>query len=206
MDTCSPSTVWDDVIDFFVPFRVRNFLGLWTSSESTKKRIFEHLETATNSGEPQFTYVHLLSPGHSLRTKQTEGELRIFREKFVPKIRNANDFLEKMIQYLVERDPNALIIINADHGSFGLGWVGPAKKELFQGVPENLTALDHMGVLLAIRWPDGPPTYQPDVQSNVNLFRLIFAFLGDNEGILKTKVPDHGYLRGGEGLHPEGDA
>ena len=199
VDTCSPSLIWDDVIDFFVPYRVRNFLGLWTSSQSTKQRILQHLEMTTKALEPQFTYVHLLSPGHSLWAQQSKEELRVFREKFVPKIRNTNDFLKKMIHFIVERDPNALIIINADHGGFGMGWWGPAKQEIFRGVPENLTALDHMGVLLAIRWPETPAFKQRSIQSNVNLFRFIFAYLSGEEGLMKPQVPDHGYLRGQKG-------
>ena len=94
----------------------------------------------------------------------------------------------------MQRDPNALIIINGDHGGFGYGFYGWAENEVVAGVPVNLTVLDHMGVLLAIRWPSDSPAYDAEIKTNVNLFRHIFRYLGEDDGILEASVPDDGYL------------
>jgi len=192
--TCSPSIFWEDAMRLLVPYRIVKRFG-WLANRSLEgfeDRAFQHIEEIARAREPHFSYFHFLSPGHSNQIRLSDEQLLIFREEFVPKVRATNALMERLIKFVLEWDPDALIILNADHGGFGLGWV-PARK--FEGVPDYLAAIDHMGVLLAIRWPDTPPTNQPEIQSNVNLFRNVFAFLSDDEGAIDTRVSDHGYIR-----------
>ena len=68
------------------------------------------------------------------------------------------------------------------------------------GVPEKPITLDHLGVLLAIRWREKTvPEYGRDIRTNINLFRHIFAYLSESQEILTTQVPDDGFLTMGKG-------
>ncbi|HEU4685132.1 MAG TPA: hypothetical protein VFS39_11585, partial [Nitrospira sp.] len=76
----------------------------------------------------------------------------------------------------------------------GYGSYMYTEMEILDALPENVLALDHLGVLLAIRWPERADGYDTGLRTNVNLFRHVFAFLSESTDILKTNVPDNGYI------------
>ena len=56
-------------------------------------------------------------------------------------------------------------------------------------------ALDRLGVLIGIRFPGGyDGRYKGDLITNVNLFRLVFAYLSDNQALLEAKAADDGHV------------
>lgn len=194
VDLCSPRELLDDALEILVPYRFKSSFDFLVDQAGFEERIQKSIDETLRSDQPQFSFVHMFSPGHSHTFDQSVEGLADFRRNFFEKVQDTNSILMKLVKRIEQQDPNALIIINGDHGGFGLGYYGFADSEVFAGVPVNSTVLDHMGVLLAIRWPDGVPAYDADIKTNVNLFRYIFAYLSEDEAILKTNVRDDGYL------------
>ena len=197
VDSCSPSVSWEQAMEILIPFRLKAKLGFVTDRTlaSFKARMFHHIKQVSNDNQPSFTFAHFPLPSHSDLKKQNLQDLASFRQEQKKRIQDSNELMLSFIQAINAKDPNALIIFNSDHGSFGLGWYGFANNEVFTGIAQELTILDHMGVLLAIRWPTPPP--KDRISTNVNLFRTLFAYLSEDRTILQTAVPNDSYLRMG---------
>jgi hypothetical protein len=165
-----------------------------TRLELFMQRAREHIDSMAEQHIPHFTYMHLDSPSHSLPGPQTSEQLASFRKDYGKEIQLANDEILGIVSHILTRDTNALIIVNADHGAWGYGNTLYTNKELLAGISDYLVGLDHLGALLAIRWPDAVPRYDQDLRTNVNLFRHIFSYLSESKEILTTKVPDDGFV------------
>jgi hypothetical protein len=201
VDLCSPTVFWGELIDIIVPERFLSILKLTTnqSLDGLEGRISRHIDRISADHRPHFMFVIMLVPTHSSLHNQTVEGLASFRKDFLRLIQSANDRIMKLVQQIVTRDPNSLIVVSGDHGAWGFGNYEFAKREVFDGVPDDLIALDHLGIHLSIRWPGDASKYDREIQTSVNLFRYIFAFLSESEDILATKVPDHGYIKKGRG-------
>ncbi len=167
--------------------------------DGLERRVIEQIDRISADRKRYFTYVHIMVPGHSPTRKQTVEQLASFRQEFGKRIEVANDKVMKFVRHILTQDPDALIIINADHGGWGLGAFAWANDEAFERVPDDVIALDQLGVQLAIRWPEGRANHNDNIRTNVNLFRYIFAYLSERKDILGTKVPDDGYIAKGRG-------
>ena len=205
VDSCSPRFFLGKYLDVLIPKPIiyrfpnlRRARGIqWGFFKET---VLRHIDTIAADHRPHFTYIHAQHPGHGWFWHPTSEKWASWRKDFVKRIQVTNGEITSWVQRILTRDPNALIIINGDHGAWGLGvYGGPIDEEILKDVPNDLIALDHLGVLLAIRWPDGASRYDRDIRTNVNLFRYIFSYLSESEDILATKVPEHGYLTRGEG-------
>ena len=153
----------------------------------------------SSDNKPYFTYVHIQGPGHSSLSPTLEN-LEAFRKKHPKRLQKSNDTIAIFVQAILTKDPGAVIILNADHGAWGLGSYSHAPAEILEGVEDRLIGLDHLGVLLAIRWPGGPTKYDRNIRTNVNVFRYIFSYLSQSEILLASKSHDHGFLTKGHGL------
>ncbi len=201
IDVCSPSVPIDDLLDFLFPTSIKKRLGFMIdrSLDGLEARMLEGISRIAASDQPHFVYSHFMKPGHSGAKVQSEEGLKNFRETFFAKTKLSNQTILTLIQHILAKDPDALIILNSDHGGFGLGWYGIAPNKVFEGLSTRDTALDHVGVLLALRAPKpglGTNMVNP---TNINLFRYVFAFVSGNEALLSRKAPDNSYLKmGGE--------
>lgn len=141
---------------------------------------------------PQFTFIQIISPGHitskSYDSKGIEGE----RLRYLGKLKESNDHLKRMILKIEEQDPNAMIIIMADHG----GYVGLESTELTTYKTDNLAIRRSVfGSALAIKWPNSEvPAYDSELKTSVNLFRIITSYLSDNEVYLEQLSNDYSYM------------
>jgi hypothetical protein len=211
VDSCWPMPFWgsDDFKDILVSPRLRSLPLVARVHEaitatggvpkdkqrrSVIQRAVERFDLMSQRQIPHFTYLHLDSPGHSFPGPQTSEQLASFRKDYGRDIQRANDEILSIVSNILTRDPNALIIVNADHGAWGYGNILYTKKELLVDMSDYLIGLDHLGALLAIRWPDAAPRYDQDLRTNVNLFRHIFSYLSENKDIVATKVPDDGFV------------
>ncbi len=108
-------------------------------------------------------------------------------EEFNPMLRDLLDFLE-------EKDPNALVILIGDHGAklFGNA-VTSHDYQVFiesgQGDAETL-ARDQASVLFAIKTPVKSDIWETRRISHVNLFRYVFAMLSGDKTLLEHPEPD----------------
>ncbi len=204
IDFCYPNVFWGNLVDILLPWTVKNAIGMGLDQTLTgfEKKLLQHIENIAEKDTSHFLYVHFLMPAHSYQREQTPDDLRSHRKGFSEKIQLANDTVHHIVQRIIQRDPEALIIINADHGSWGLGVANMVESEVHKGLDHELIAIDHLGVLLAVRWPTGPPTYHQELRTNVNLFRYMFAYLADNEAILTEKTADNGFILKGQGKRP----
>ncbi|HSE59009.1 MAG TPA: YidC/Oxa1 family membrane protein insertase [Nitrospiraceae bacterium] len=165
-------------------------------------RVRAHIEAMSREETPHFTYIHGSRPGHSVPGEQTAEQLAGFRDEFPERIRLANDEIMNFVEQILTHDPNSVIIVNADHGGWGYGNFNYTKEDILDDVPDGLLALDHLGALLAIRWPDnGSPQHAIDIRTNVNVFPHLFAYLSDSRDILKFNARDDGYLARGWGVN-----
>lgn len=198
VDYCSPTVFWGDIKNILIPSKItqiiKNIIKDRLPWNIFEKRVKENIDKISSASMNYFMYIHMYLPQHSKKEEQTGEELLSFRRDNVKKIRLANENIISFITYILAHDPTGLIIVGADHGACGFGNPMVAKKEIFEGVTEEVVGLDHLGILLAIRWPESPPKYTQNIKTNVNLFRYIFSYLSESEKLLTTQAPDHGYI------------
>ncbi len=151
-----------------------------------------------NTDSPSFNFIYYNKPDHSpsrfkVRTKlemnQVVSEHRVLYEKL---IKEANIEIIDFLTDLIKNDPNSLIVITGDHGSWGYRFGIDANGKQ---IPYPLSILDRFGVLSGLY---GPPELSNlltngSIKSHVNLFKYIFSFLCKNDIILKTLAPDDSY-------------
>ncbi len=168
------------------PFNTEiNFEKLY---ESFKYRL------AKQNNQPHF-YALRFGADHVNIQAIWSGEDKTFIEKFYPeKIKQAQAQLQQIVELIIKKDPDALILAVGDHG--GLMHTNIAgKEESLQlqlkacKVSNEDFALDMFGVRFAIKFPF---EYKINAEhiSHVNLFRAIFKALGANGELLGQSEPD----------------
>ncbi|MCA0132862.1 alkaline phosphatase family protein [Winogradskyella alexanderae] len=138
---------------------------------------------------PKFFFIEKLMPHHVAFFKTDESVLKE-RDRYLSRIEEVNIWLKDIINYISEKDGNGIIIILADHG----GWVGlrsfndlysNEKPELINSIFSNIAAIKWTGHL-----EEG---FDKDLESNVNVFRVLFASLSKNEKYLDHMEEDISY-------------
>ena len=107
----------------------------------------------------------------------------------------ADNNVSKIILRILTLDPAALIIVNADHGAWGLGSLAWAEPSVFEGKTDEEIAVDHLGTLMALKWPDPDEEFGDLPKSNINLFPHIFAYLAKDKSLLGLKQADDGFVQ-----------
>ena len=183
VDLCSPSIYFHEYLKELLPHRLVEFLRkskrkLGKSDPEFMSKVQTHIDSLSGQNTPWFTYIHTSNPGHipPKRDLSTQ-EMESFRNEFPSKIQTANHQLRKIIQHILARDPKGVIIINADHGAWGLKDYPIVNEDHSEGKPGSLIALDQLGVLLAIRWPEDLPNFIKGIRTNINVFSYLFCQL-----------------------------
>lgn len=138
---------------------------------------------------PRFVFIEKLLPHHIHYVAQ-ENQIEAERVEYVEKIEEVNDWLMETVGMIEAADPNALIIILADHG----GWVGMTSyPDMFTTEDEdNINSI--FSTIAAIKWnghlQDG---YDSELRSTVNLFRVLFANLAKNDSYLQQMEDNSSY-------------
>ncbi|MEM0519336.1 sulfatase-like hydrolase/transferase [Aequorivita flava] len=161
----------------------------FSNDNNVKKVVFNDLKAAMDTSNiegPRFYFVEKLLPHHIHFAASKEEE----RDMYIEKIQEVNDWLKTTVNYISENDPNAIVIILADHG----GWVGLGSyPEMFS--TENASQIHSIyATLAAIKWNGHlVEGMDAELQSNVNLFRVLFAVLSENPEYLKYLEDDSSY-------------
>ncbi len=145
----------------------------------------------TCPGSQRFIYKHFMDAHSNVKSyeKHYLNKLDVFRKNYPKQIRGTNKILVAEASRIIAKDPTAIVIIVADHGTWGGAERTPA------GLSED-EILDKFNVFLAIRWGSAyHGQYDTSIKTGVNLFRFIFAYLGQDESIIRTKTADDSYLR-----------
>jgi len=157
--------------------------------------LLAHAATPRGAGPPRFVFIkaglqHLPRGPHDRETwKRTYRAL----------LDEENEFLSAFCSRLVENNPDAFVVLMGDHGAWGYAgrWWSKAAgspDEYFRdhGLDHASVARDMTDILLATRaGRDG--SFQWQVNSPINLFRELFAFLSHDRRILDTRAQDASY-------------
>ncbi|MCZ4319705.1 hypothetical protein O4H26_11945 [Aequorivita viscosa] len=161
----------------------------FSNDNNVKKIVSNDLKAAMDSSSipgPRFYFVEKLLPHHIHFAASKEEE----RDMYIEKIKEVNGWLENTVNYISEKDPDAIVIILADHG----GWVGLGSyPEMFSTKnPEQINSI--YATLGAIKWNGNlKEGMDADLQSNVNVFRVLFSVLSENPEYLKYLEDDSSY-------------
>ncbi|QNJ98221.1 sulfatase-like hydrolase/transferase [Constantimarinum furrinae] len=147
---------------------------------------------AIESTQPKFFFVQIFNPGHIGRragkTAGAEEERRLWLES----LERGNAVLKDMISAIKENDPEALIVLMADHGGFvGMDYT----NQTYEKLQDRDLIYSIFSSNLLIHWPnDDIPEYDTTLISSVNLFRILFAYLTENEEYLEHLQDDESFV------------
>lgn len=161
----------------------------FSNDNNVKKVVFDDLKAAMDTVSltwPRFYFVEKLLPHHVHFAASKEAE----RDTYIEKIKEVNGWLQTAINYISEKDPEAIIIVLADHG----GWVGLGSyPEMFStNDPQQIQSI--YSTLAAVKWNGHLREGMDDeLTSNVNIFRVLFSVLSENPEYLKYLEDDSSY-------------
>lgn len=133
---------------------------------------------------PKFLYTHT-GPDHSQNSgKCLPNETDLFKKRLI----KANEEMKKDLELILKTNPEALIIINGDHGPYLTGnctWLKMPSSKV-----TRLDLQDRYGTFLAIRWPKSLDGNDKKITVIQELFPNIFSeLMGNNTLIEKIKIP-----------------
>lgn len=166
-----------------------NKIPYFSDGKNLEADVFEDLKAAMDTVKtegPRFFFVERLLPHHIHFAASKEEE----RDTYIEKIKEVNGWLKNTVEYISEKDPNAIIIVLADHG----GWVG------LGSYPEMFSTRDRgqiksiYSTLAAIKWNGNlKEGFDDKLRSNVNVFRVLFSVLSENPEYLKYMEDNSSY-------------
>jgi hypothetical protein len=134
--------------------------------------------------QPKFFYNHIFLPHPPYRfaadcspSKAIKDAETILGAKalFLDQTRCANKKIEEFVRYVVKNDPDAIVLINSDHGWFSTNWTLSYEKWPASALQERFSNLN------AMRLPDSCKRYFYDTISPINYFELVFSCLQERE-------------------------
>jgi hypothetical protein len=163
----------------------RGFSGKTDLTKDTKRAIQKHKNTSN------FFFIESMLPSHITTNYNPESSIENQRRLYIERIKKANVWLKEMVDYISKEDPNGLIIIAADHGSF-VGFNYYKEKLVKTNSPLQINSI--FSSLLAVRWPNNAELqYASELKSSVNLFRVLFTYLCEDEGLLLNLQDNSSY-------------
>lgn len=151
------------------------------------KRILEEDADA----QPKFFFVEIFNPKHIDGSSDGKNIVESKRTEYLRNLAKANGLLKETIGVILKNDPDALIMIMADHG----GYVGMERPQ--QGNvktdDENLVR-SVFSSILSIHWPQqNAPAFEDSLKTSVNVFRILFSDLSENPSYLRYLEEDITY-------------
>ncbi|MEM7185190.1 MAG: sulfatase-like hydrolase/transferase [Bacteroidota bacterium] len=144
---------------------------------------------ADTTAQPKFVFMEKLLP-HHIHFVAQENQIEAERKEYTERIEEVNVWLKEAINKIEAQDPEAIIILLADHG----GWVG------MTSYPDMFTTSDHRNLnsifasIAAIKWNGFlQQGYDQQLRSSVNLFRVLFASLAKNDVYLQQMEDNSSY-------------
>ncbi|MBA3985912.1 MAG: hypothetical protein H0X63_04920 [Flavobacteriales bacterium] len=145
------------------------------------------------SDEKNFYFFQKLLPGHITNYKEAIDNIEYERERYLKNIEYANNWLIKIINIITENDPKGIIIIVADHG----GFVGMnTTYEAHEKTTDRDKIYSIFSSILAIKWPEtDKPHFDDTFKSSVNLFRILFSYLAEDQSFLENTEEDASFMK-----------
>jgi arylsulfatase A-like enzyme len=130
-------------------------------------------------------------PMHNTELQQDKEKL----ERFIINYYASIEQMEKEVKHILSLDPNAIIVLMSDHGTWALSWniYSVLEDKRFYNdkeISQRMIFRDIFGAFMAIRWPDKERAAKYDKEFNVtqDLFPIVFAYLYDSPVPLKYKI------------------
>ncbi len=168
-----------------IPYLVRGF----EFEKNTTQDLSNAIES--NKANNNFYFVREPKPGHVATRMSKSNGIQLEREKYLIKLKESNQWVKTMVTDITTKDPNSIIIISSDHGGFvGFSytresWIKTTNKDLIHSMFSSV---------LAIKWPENDkPDFTNSLKSSVNVFRVLFSYLSEEERYLKSLEADNSY-------------
>jgi hypothetical protein len=146
--------------------------------------------------QPNFFFIEIFNPGHIVNRKSGSKGREAEKVRWFKSLNQANNKLISLLMVIKEKDPNALIIISADHGgSVGLNF----SREVYKKTQEKDLIYSIFSSQLSIHWPNTTPNFDGQLKTPVNLFRFVFSYLSEDESYLENLQEDDTYIMINEG-------
>ena len=127
---------------------------------------------------------------HHIGFKDSFKETVKERNRYFERIELVNDWIKETVSYIEQNDENSIIIILADHG----GWVGLENYDDMYSTKDESLINSTFSALSAIKWNGFlKPDFDENLKSNVNLFRVLFSTLSENEKYLDALEDDSSF-------------
>ena len=169
-----------------------NDINIFSDGNHLKKVVLDDVKSALKdeSEQPKFFFIEKLLPHHVHFSGPIEGRKERELIEYIDKIKEVNLWLKEAINTIEYKDPNAIIIVLADHG----GWVGlESYDEMFRTQDEKQIK-SIFGSLAAIKWNGFLENeFDKDLRSNVNIFRVLFSVLSKDETYLNSLEDNSSY-------------
>ena len=164
----------------------RGFSGETNLIEETKTQILENKESSN------FFFIESMLPSHVVTHYNPESSVENERRLYFERIEKANDWLKDLVDFIEKEDPNALVVIAADHGGFvGFDYSLEAMKKSKNPLLVNSI----FASALAIKWPNIKYLeFDKELRSSVNLFRILFAYLSEDKSYLTQLQDDKSFM------------
>ncbi|WP_299118704.1 hypothetical protein [uncultured Winogradskyella sp.] len=154
--------------------------------EDTKAAIIENKYTSN------FFFIESMLPSHITTEYKASSSAEKERVKYLEQVGQANEWLMELVNFITEKDPNGLIIIAADHGGFvGFNYTIESKTKVTDPILIN----SMFSSILAIKWPNNTrPNFDSEIKTSVNLFRVLFSHLSEDESYLDNLQDNKSYI------------
>jgi hypothetical protein len=140
---------------------------------------------------PKFFFIEIFNPGHIHGNKSASLGVAGERQLWIESMEMANERVIQTIEAIKAQDQNALIVMMADHGGYvGMEYTG----EIYTKTQERDLLYSVFSSNLAIHWPDGHKRGEAHLKSAVNLFRVLFSYLGNDDKFLEHTEENTSYL------------
>ncbi len=166
-----------------------SFLG--KGFEMNKDILRDFKECIINNSQPNFFFIEKLQPGHISTYKSYSSGRDIERVNYLNQLEKSNRWLKEIIEEIEDQDKNGIIVIIADHGGF-VGFDYTMECKIKQTDRDLIYSI--FSTALAIKW--GKETlqkYDDQLKTNVNLFRVLFAYLSEDDKLLHNLQPDKSF-------------
>lgn len=167
------------------------FLGTGLENKKNILPEFRKVLGERSFSGPKFFFIEIFNPKHIDGSSWGDNLVKRKRAQYLENLHKANETIKSLTHEILKNDPNALILIMADHG----GYVG--MERLQQG---NVKTADRdkvfsiFGSLLSIHWSkEEIPRYDDKLKTSVNVFRILFSYLSRNTSYLDHLETDSSY-------------
>jgi len=150
--------------------------------------------------QPKFFFIEIFNPGHIQGVTKKHNGIKDDRTLWLESLENAQVKLKKHIDLIKKNDPNALIVLMADHGGFvGLDYTLQALGK----IEDRDLLYSIYSTHLSIYWPEKTNLEEKlPFKSGVNFFRVLISYLSNNQKLLENQEDDGSYAVIKKGASP----